>query len=478
MRMGSPAIFCIQEAKVPAKNLKNEYAAKDLGAIVPGYRSFWSFNQDNDPKKAAYQGVTTWVRDDVPVLGATQRVFKSSNLNEQGRALLTDHGAFVVLNIYAPFVGNKEDSAEVHDKLNFLQELGQAMDNLLAEGKRVVLCGDLNLTHRGIDQRSHRRLLWVDESGMIDIDTSSAVDKGGDKPVSAAGTDEQQEQASTLNTAPATSQMQRPVLPGSLGPLIDWVGRWVPVKDVADRLTISADVLAASGECLHVSEGGCMPWLRARVSPTGAAPWADTFAEVHPTALDRFTAWGQSGNQRYLNLGTRLDYIITDRTTFEQCVVRTPSTKLTGAVPPKDGNEEDGGVLATSAQAASNAATHFNGWHAAARVGIARGDGLSLQVDNMKLNDTQFPTEPQTGIIYTPPTYSDHVPVSAVFTNALLGSLKPSQAEAAVADKLQKETKLAQPWRGQPSMTAFFGIKAAKATSPAGAQPPSKVRKL
>jgi len=266
-------------------------------------------------------------------------------------------------------------------------------------------------------------------------------------------------------------------LPVSLGPFADWAGQWMPVKDIADRTSISADVLAVTGECIHIVEEECVPWLRNLVTPAAEAPWADVFAEVHATALDRFTCWGHSSNARYPNTGTRIDYVIVDRETFRTCVVQSPSDKLPGGVP-VDGDDrlaKGHGVLATSEEAARNAATHFNGWHPAASVGLAQGDGLGPQVDNMRLNDSQFPEKPYTGLIYTPPSYSDHIPVSALFNDILrapaadVGSSEGEQS-GKVNDSQIRQT---QPWLGQPSISAFFKSIPSRAATKSGPGAPA-----
>jgi len=471
-RMGRPAIFCIQETKIQGKALKNEEAAKDLGAVIPGYRSFWSLNEDKDPKKAYLQGVATWVRNDVSVLAASQVVFEDSELDMQGRALLTDHGSFGVLNVYAPHIGPAADEEEKLEKLRFMEGLGSMMERLACSGKRVILCGDLNLTHRPTDQKPYRRVLWVNEVGQ----TTVRLPTQACKSLQQMGADSQETDAAGENAGPAplesAAAAETALLPMTLGPFLDWANRWIPVKEVADRSSVPAKALAITGECMHIAEGGGVPWLRKLVSPPQVAPWADVFAEVHPSALDRFTCWSHSHNLRYPNIGTRLDYIITDRKTFAECVVRSPSSVLPGSVAAKEDAKAGGVVEATSEIAACNAATHYGGWHPAARMGIAQGDGLSHQVDNMRLNDTQFPQEPATGMIYTPPCYSDHIPVSALFTEALLKPQK-AKAEQPWKAKVESETRKAQPWRGQPSIAAFFKSTPSKTSSslPAAKKP-------
>eukprot|EP00930_Biecheleria_cincta_P086429 TRINITY_DN75719_c0_g1_i1.p1 TRINITY_DN75719_c0_g1~~TRINITY_DN75719_c0_g1_i1.p1 ORF type:complete len:533 (+),score=70.88 TRINITY_DN75719_c0_g1_i1:45-1643(+) len=425
-RLGRPAFFCVQESKVQAKDLRNQIAAQELGAKIKGYHSFWAFNADNPPR-----GVATWVRDDIPVLGATQRALGIPEFDQQGRVLLTDHGFCALLNVYAPSV-SYNDAEAVSAKLRFLEALSHTMQSLRSSGKRVVLCGDLNLTHRPADQKPERRLLWVDVDGRISVGSMEA----------------------------------------SLGPFSEWKEQWKPVKDICEASGLAAEQLASSAECIHIREGGCVPWLRELVRPEGDAPWADIFAEVHPEAQDRFTTWSRASNSRYINSGTRLDYVIVDRATFAECVVSAPSTCLPGGMPWADATVEaeqgkrvgEPTVAATSTQAAANAATHYDGWHAAAVNGIAQGDGLSLQVDNMRLNDTQFPTAPYTGLIYTPPGYSDHIAVSVMFNDAFrtsptlaagAGMPASSQTDSMLAEPA--DTKRSQPWLAQPSLASFFG---------------------
>lgn len=125
-------------------------------------------------------------------------------------------------------------------------------------------------------------------------------------------------------------------------------------------------------------------------------------------------------------------------------LVTDSKTSLAGAM-------EDG--EAHTAEAAWNAATQFGRWHGAHQVQKSDGGGLSLQQDDMKLNDTQF-REPHTGILYTPPKYSDHVPVCACFAGL---KLQPFQLNARWT-----ETRGTQPWTSQSTLTALFSSKRQK----------------
>jgi hypothetical protein len=127
--------------------------------------------------------------------------------------------------------------------------------------------------------------------------------------------------------------------------------------------------------------------------------------------------------------------------------MRSHSSDLAGAVVIGQAENDSDCIEATTAIAALNAATLFGRWQPAA------GDGLSLQSDDLRLINMQFPSKPHTGIIYTPPSYSDHVAVSVLLNKAILqsGTCVPACLLAA------KDTKKCQPWHAQASIGSFFG---------------------
>eukprot|EP00927_Polykrikos_kofoidii_P022200 TRINITY_DN20776_c0_g1_i1.p1 TRINITY_DN20776_c0_g1~~TRINITY_DN20776_c0_g1_i1.p1 ORF type:complete len:673 (+),score=94.12 TRINITY_DN20776_c0_g1_i1:55-2073(+) len=447
-RFGRPAIFCVQETKLHAKELQVEGDARKFGAIAGEYQSYWAFNESSDPKRKNMQGVATWVHRDIPCLGATQRVFGDQALDDQGRALLSDHGSFVVLNVYAPHVAKtNEDTAKeaLRIKAAFFAGLSRRMENLKAQGKRVIVCGDLNLTYRKQDQQLSRRRIWVDSDGQAQLPQQIrelAANCVVDEKSSVSG-----EQAQAMP---------------------DLAGKWATIKDVAERLSLPLEAFSDVGECCHAAEEACVQTLRSwfEMPAEGEASherseWADVFAAVHPAAEHRFTAWCQSFNLRYANVGTRLDYTIVDRETFDACVVKSPSTLLPG------GSVADG-RSPNSPQAALHAATAGGSWHGAAMSGIACGDGLTMQQDDMRLNDTQFPAEPYTGLIYTPPGYSDHIAVSVLFTRHLLKN-DSARSEGFGALMSPQESRASQPWSKQRSLMSLFkpSVQAATVVTPA-----------
>merc|ERR1712113_243276 len=75
-------------------------------------------------------------------------------------------------------------------------------------------------------------------------------------------------------------------------------------------------------------------------------------------------------------------------------------------------------------------------------------------------------TEPLTGILYTPPTYSDHVPVSVFFR---MTRLQPTGNETPLVPVA--EARRCQPWSSQRSLASFFA-------KPATASSTGRKRKL
>lgn len=104
-----------------------------------------------------------------------------------------------------------------------------------ARGKRVVLCGDLDLIYRSLDQKPGRLLLWVDSAGFLDV------------PALAAKVDLD---ASLNEVAHQDGCGKCGVL--RLGPFGDLAGQWVAVNDLCERTKVPKIQLQFAGECIHI----------------------------------------------------------------------------------------------------------------------------------------------------------------------------------------------------------------------------------
>jgi exodeoxyribonuclease III len=148
-------ILCIQEVKISSKDLclkKNEY-----GACLNDFDSFWAFPDPNKSKqKSGLNGVTTFVKKGL-VVKAQSNIFGDDTIDSEGRCIMTDHGSFVVFNVYVPYRG--QNFVRLPFKIKFLEKLRDVMKVQRSMGKKVILAGDLNVAPRSQDCfRGYRKL--------------------------------------------------------------------------------------------------------------------------------------------------------------------------------------------------------------------------------------------------------------------------------------------------------------------------------
>ena len=86
---------------------------------------------------------------------------QDEELDSQGRCVMTNHGDWVLFNVYVP---NGSGTTEgLVNKIKFLNALRSAMKRQREEGKRVMLVGDMNAK---IDKRD---LFWRHRVLNVDI---------------------------------------------------------------------------------------------------------------------------------------------------------------------------------------------------------------------------------------------------------------------------------------------------------------------
>lgn len=131
----SPDILCVQETKAHPDQL-------DVFLLhPPGYHVCW-----NAAEKKGYSGVATFSRQK-PV--RVEKGFNNPPFDSEGRVLVTEFDAFVLLNIYFPNGGRSPERLKF--KLDFYEETSRFVQNLKSQGKKVIISGDYNTAHRAID---------------------------------------------------------------------------------------------------------------------------------------------------------------------------------------------------------------------------------------------------------------------------------------------------------------------------------------
>ena len=131
-------VVCVQELKAQAADLGD-----DLLRIGPLQGHF------HYAQKKGYSGVGLYSRH------APQRVvtgFGDPEFDAEGRYVEADFGRFTVVSLYLPSGSSSEERQDA--KFRFLASFLPHLRGLIASGREIVLCGDLNIAHKEIDLKN------------------------------------------------------------------------------------------------------------------------------------------------------------------------------------------------------------------------------------------------------------------------------------------------------------------------------------
>lgn len=136
-----PDVLCLQEIKARPEQIP----AASLARIEElGYSAHW-----HPARRPGYSGVAT--------LSLKPPLFVTCGLpfeREEGRILVTEHGAFTLYNVYFPNGRQTEDGPDpdrLAFKLEFYEALLETVEEERAEGKHVIVSGDWNTALEEID---------------------------------------------------------------------------------------------------------------------------------------------------------------------------------------------------------------------------------------------------------------------------------------------------------------------------------------
>jgi len=131
----SPDILCLQEIKALPEQIPPHLRN------TPGHHIYI-----NSAERKGYSGVATYsIHQPIDVKNG----FGIEKFDKEGRILITEYSSFVLFNIYYP--NGKKDDDRLEYKLDFYDTFLAYADNLKAEGKNIVVCGDFNTAHKEID---------------------------------------------------------------------------------------------------------------------------------------------------------------------------------------------------------------------------------------------------------------------------------------------------------------------------------------
>ena len=171
-------------------------------------------------------------------------------------------------------------------------------------------------------------------------------------------------------------------------------------------------------------------WLTTVLQQDGMV---DIFRHFYPKAEARFTCWHQFTNRRYVNDGSRIDYTLVDRCLLEH--VQQGMDTLRCCASTTDNNP--------LSEAAALSAVTANG-----QFRPVSFEGGGIQEATQVALDTQF-GPPHSGMIYTPPSFSDHIAISLLMQDSILPTNQ-------VLDIKDADTRKTQPHKLQKSIASFF----------------------
>ena len=131
----APDIICLQE-------LKAEPAQIPDSCRLPGYEICWHGQK-------GYSGVSLHVREG---LGGAAPRFSNPGIDFETRVVQAEIGDLVVASIYLPN-GGKDYEA----KIRFLEAMSGWVAGLHAEGRTLLLCGDMNVARTDMDVHPKER---------------------------------------------------------------------------------------------------------------------------------------------------------------------------------------------------------------------------------------------------------------------------------------------------------------------------------
>jgi len=133
----SPHILCLQEIKATPEQLPD--------TLFSGRYEYISINS---AEKKGYSGTLT-ASVIQPVLINTR---KEIDILNEGRVIEHHYGDIVLFNVYFP--NGQKDEDRLAYKLEFYDRFLDHCQILRSEGKKIIICGDVNTAHREIDLKN------------------------------------------------------------------------------------------------------------------------------------------------------------------------------------------------------------------------------------------------------------------------------------------------------------------------------------
>jgi exodeoxyribonuclease-3 len=130
-----PDILCLQETKAQEEQLPSALRHVD------GYKAYFS-----SAEKKGYSGVGLYTKQE-PL--EVRYELGKAKFDTEGRVIASDFGDFILFNVYFP--NGKASKERLDFKMEFYDAFLDHLDALKAQGKKIIICGDVNTAHKEID---------------------------------------------------------------------------------------------------------------------------------------------------------------------------------------------------------------------------------------------------------------------------------------------------------------------------------------
>lgn len=130
-----PDFLGIQETKAHPDQLDEELRNPE------GYHSYWA-----SAERKGYSGVALFTRIE-PI--SVQIGLGIEEYDREGRTIVAEYDEFVLITAYFP--NGSRDHSRVPFKMAYKESFLDFCNQLRAQGKSVIFCGDVNTAHREID---------------------------------------------------------------------------------------------------------------------------------------------------------------------------------------------------------------------------------------------------------------------------------------------------------------------------------------
>lgn len=135
LNQANPDILCIQETKAWEEQLDESLTNTD------GYHAYFA-----EAYKKGYSGVAIYTKQK-PL--SIKKGIGIEEFDREGRILIAEYPEFTLFNIYYP--NGKAREERLKYKMDFYEAFQKYVVKLKKQGKKIIICGDVNTAHKEID---------------------------------------------------------------------------------------------------------------------------------------------------------------------------------------------------------------------------------------------------------------------------------------------------------------------------------------